>query len=520
MQKLPIDISTFSELRRLNYLYVDKTKYLYDMITGGRRYFLSRPRRFGKSLLVSTLKEILSGHKELFDGLWINQSDYDWQEHGIIDLDFSTLKASSLEVFKTSLIQELSRIARYYQLNINSTFQEPDFLLKEMVYTLYDKYGWVAILIDEYDSQILKTLNNEQLATKMRDEIQQFFTTIKSLDAYIHFVFITGVSSFTRAGLFSGINNLQIMTLDKHFAAICGYTEEEIDTYFEQHINNWANKNDTPYNDLRTHIKDWYNGYSFGYNVTKVYNPFSLMKAIRAQEFENFWFQSGAPTFLVNILKKDHKKFDPEHLEISRDMLDVFDVGAIPLMSLMFQAGYLTIVGYNPHSQVYKLSYPDLEVKKSLQKYLVEVFTRLDVESVQAIFSQLYDSFESKNIARVIELLKQLFAHIPYQLHMKEEKYYHSLLMMICIGAGIKAQSEFSTEHGRIDLVIEFEHILYIIEIKFNDTAENAFAQIEERKYYQRFLACRKQIILLGVSFIRKPHNFDIKYVEKIISTT
>jgi len=513
MQKLPVDISTFPELRNLNYVYVDKTYHMYQMITQGHRYFLSRPRRFGKSLLVSTLKEILSGSKELFDGLWISTSDYPWNKHGVIIIDFSLVKAESLKEFEKKLQEELMIIARSY--NVNLEYSYVDLMLRQLVLMLFEKWGHVAILIDEYDSPILHVLHDSDLAIKIRDQMQKFFSVIKAMTSQVQFAFITGVSSFTKAGLFSGINDLQIITLDKHFAAICGYTQQEIDLYFKDHITAWSEKEHIPYGVLRQQIKDWYNGYSFGYNVETVYNPFSLMKALRTQEFENFWFQSGAPTFLIEILKKEYKKFDPERLETSRDTLGTFDVKAIPIISLMFQTGYLTIVGYNPHTQVYKLDYPDLEVKKSLQKYLVEVFAHIDVEYAQDLFFQLHDSFENKNSASVIELLKQLFAHVPYQLHIKKEKYYHSLLMMICIGAGIKAQSEFSTEDGSIDLVLEFTDILYVIEIKFNDTAEKALEQIEERQYYQRFLSCGKQIILLGIAFTKEPHNFDIKYVEK-----
>ncbi len=515
MKKLPLDISTFSELRELNYLYVDKTEYMYNLITGGRRYFLSRPRRFGKSLLVSTLYEILSGNRQLFDDLWIGSSDYHWKEYGVINLDFSSITSHNLSSLEEHLQDALLTIAENYHITLDKDSREPNLLLKKIVRALFDRFGRVAILVDEYDAPILKTLKDKDLAETIRDTLQQFFTTIKSLDAYVQFVFITGVSAFAKAGLFSGINNLQMLTLQDKYAALCGYTDREIDHYFKEYITTWAHKSSTSYENMREQIRSWYNGYSFGYNVSKVYNPFSLMKALYAQQFDNFWFQSGTPTFLVEILKKEYKRFNPEHLIISQDTLGSFDVGTIPVIALMFQAGYLTIVDYNSDAGFYTLDYPNAEVKKSFQKYLIEVFTHIEHSYAQDLSFQLFTAFNTNNIEDAIDVLKQFFAHIPYQLHIKQEKYYHSTLMMICIAAGIKSQSEFSTEQGRIDVAMEFERSIYIIEIKFNDTAENALKQIEERQYYQRFLSYGKQIILLGIVFKKKPHSFDIEYVEK-----
>src|SRR5579862_2773503 len=226
LRRLPVDISTFSELRKSGYVYVDKTEYAYKMITGGRRFFLSRPRRFGKSLLVSTLKEILTAqNKQLFDDLWINKSDYHWQEYGVINLDFSTFAVSNVISLEDALRDELFIIAKDYKIDLDTSLKDSTLVLKHLVLTLYKQFGRVAVLVDEYDSPILKTLPNEELAKQVRDKIQQFFTTIKGLDEQIQFVFITGVSSFAKAGLFSGINNLQILTLNKQFAGICGYTD-------------------------------------------------------------------------------------------------------------------------------------------------------------------------------------------------------------------------------------------------------------------------------------------------------
>jgi hypothetical protein len=517
MRKLPIDTSTFSELIQSNYLYVDKTQHVYNLITGGRRFFLSRPRRFGKSLFVSTLKEVLTANKVLFDGLWIKNSDYQWHEYGAIDLDFSKLKTTDVATFNNRLWHALATIAKYYQISISVPEDAPDLMLEKLTAALYERFGRVAILIDEYDSPILKTLHNEPLSREIRNTIQHFFTLIKGLDAQVQFVFITGVSSFAKAGLFSGINNLQILTLRDEYATICGYTDAEIDHYFSDYITGWAHKKNLDRSELRQQIKSWYNGYHFGENVEAVYNPFSFMNALNVCNFENFWFQSGTPTFLVEVLKKNEHTFDPENLTTSRDALGIFDVGLTPLTTLMFQAGYLTIVGYDSETERYLLDYPNNEVRISFQKYLLEVFAHISSNNAEQLYQNLKAAFIKQDIEQVVLLLQRLFAHVPYQLHMRAEKYYHSLFMMICIGAGIKAQSEYSTSHGRIDLILEFPKTIYVIEVKFNDTAANALAQIEERRYYDRFMNQDKRITLLGLAFKRTPKIFDITYVTKEI---
>lgn len=517
MQKLPVDISTFSELRVSNYLYVDKTQYAYNLITGGRRYFLSRPRRFGKSLFISTLKEILTGHKEFFDGLYIAQSDYEWKEWGVINLDFSRLGVDNLEGFKNKLYHALVDIAEHYEIEIAQQENLLDLMLEKLVRALSKKIGRVAILIDEYDAPILKTLYNEAFAKEIRDIIQHFFTVIKSLDEYVQFVFITGVSSFAKAGLFSGINNLQILTLQDKYATICGYTDEEIDFYFHEYIKKWAADKNMPYDVLRRQIKSWYNGYRFGDKIPAVYNPFSVLNALHLESLKNFWFQSGTPTFLVEVLKKNEHTFDPTKFVVHEDVLGTFDVGKTPLIALMFQAGYLTIANYNPQAQTYNLQYPNEEVRVSFQKYLLEVFAHLESSRAAQLSAELYHAFEQEDIEEAIEILYQLFAHVPYQLHSKEEKFYHALFMMICIGANIKVQSEYSTNLGSIDLVLEFPKTIYVIEVKFNKTPQDAIEQIESRRYYERFIKENKTIILLGLSFKRQPQQFDISYAFKKI---
>jgi len=460
---------------------------------------------------------MLAGNRELFDGLWISQSDYSWQKKAVIVLDFSKLLIDNKEMLRNRLQRQLLRIAKNFQIVIEAPANSPDIVLEELVHELYERYGHVAILVDEYDSPIVRALHDENLSKEISDEIQQFFTLIKGLDEQVEFLFITGVNSFAKAGLFSGINNLQTITLNHEMATICGYTDLEVNRYFFEYMQAWAKQKQMSYEELRTEIKKWYNGYCFAPDAISVYNPFSLMKALKERNFKNFWFESGTPTFLIDQFKKESRQIEYqmltlEDISISEGTLGIFDVGKTPLTTLMFHTGYLTITGYNDIHRWYTLGYPNQEVKKALEVYFLEVFTHLEHQITEKIIHTLYKSLEDHQIENFVKTLKQLFAEVPYQLHMKEEKFYHALLQMACSTAGLKAQSEYSTSHGRIDLVIEMTNRIYVIEVKFNQAATVAISQIEERQYCNRFLSQPKPLTLLGLSFHREPQFFDITY--------
>jgi hypothetical protein len=520
--RLPLDLSTFATLRKSGYLYVDKTKYAYDLITGGRRYFLSRPRRFGKSLFVSTLKEILESNRELFKGLSIETSDYSWNKHGVINLDFSAIDVSNAEDFRVRICEKLQHVAQDYELGIILNSTRPDSALETLVRALFKEFGHVAILVDEYDNPILQTINTPNEAKDVRNAIRRFFTVVKALDAFVDFVFITGVSSFAKAGLFSGINNLRIITLDKRFSTICGYTDEEVDYYLGSPIQSWAKSEEGSFHELRKQIKEWYNGYHFAANAPAVYNPFSIMNALDSQDFKNFWFQSATPTFLVEELTKEYRQtehhlFDLETIEATEDSLGTFDIGATPLTSLMFQTGYLTITAFNKDKRSFVLQCPNLEVKTALYKYLLGIYANLNIAETERISLKIFDALSKKNIPELIILIKNLISRVPYQLHIEEEKFYHALLQVIFSSCGIKIGSETSISHGRMDIVLELPTRLYIIEAKLNISANKALAQIEARKYYEALSHYDKPIELLGLNFIRKPKEFEIEFAHKTI---
>ncbi len=293
--------SSFKELREDESVYVDKTRFLYSLIKSAKRSFLARPRRFGKSLLVSTLESILKGEKEFFEGLWISTSDYEWKQFGVIKLNFSAFKHDTVAQLEKELILALEEYAEVYEVIIPSKVSEsnsPSAVLNYLCKALHKKYGQVALLVDEYDHPILHSLGNPEKAETILGALRDFFTTVKSLDNEIIFFFATGVSAFARAGIFSGMNNLRILSMEKEYAAICGYTEQEIDTYFTPYIQEWATKEDISVHQVRENIKKWYNGYHFGKEAEAVYNPFSLMHALEKKELKNFWqFKSSFDRF-------------------------------------------------------------------------------------------------------------------------------------------------------------------------------------------------------------------------------
>lgn len=527
LPRLPLDLATFKRLRDENYLYVDKTQHAYNLITRGSRFFLSRPRRFGKSLFVSTLKEVLLGNRSLFQGLWIDSSDYGWLPHGVISLDLSSLDVTTPQELILGIADRLDVIVQAHGLNVVLDRVRAGLDLHKVVVALHKRFGRVAVLIDEYDSPILRSLNNKEQAESMRDALHGFFSAIKGLDEYVNFVFITGVSSFAKAGIFSGMNNLQIIATKEPYADICGYSDHEVDIYFSPHVRAWADKVSVSFDEQRKRIKEWYNGYRFSSAVTTVYNPFSIMHALHNQKLENFWFASGTPKFLVGELKKRQQDspdifnamVQGDTIEVSQGSLGVFDVGLTPLPALMFQTGYLTIVGYDEAQNNYQLGYPNREVQQALQLYLLSIITKLENDVTERIAIKLSTALKKKEFAVAMQMIKQLFSHVPYQLYDKQEMHYHSIVQMIFTVAGLAAHAEFSTSHGRIDIVVDLANIIYVIEVKLNKPAAKALEQIEKRKYYERFLNEGKDIVLLGVSFRHKPGLFEVEYAVRDLAS-
>ncbi len=501
MKKLPIDVSTFEIMIADNYLYVDKTKHIYQLITSGRYYFLSRPRRFGKSLLISTLKQIFLGNKHLFENLWIGkESTYPWIEYPIVELNFSDLDSDSPEELKESLSWSLESIAQEYTVDISSA-RSPGQKLKLLIREL-SKRNRVVVLVDEYDYPLLNNLDDLEIAKKNRKVLKNFFSVLKSLDAHLQAIFITGVTKFSKTSIFSGLNNLNDLTIKPQAADLLGYTEEEIEKYFTQHIASVAHNQRKAPNEILSEMQDWYNGYRFSEENIKVYNPFSVLYYLQDQRLKNYWLESGTPTFLIEMLKKQRKSLENiEQVELTSDGLGVVEIEDIPVIVLLFQTGYLTIHDYNEQTQKYRLSYPNAEVRESFKKYLLAAFAHTNITNIERITSQLARSLNENNIPLFCEVLQSLFAYIPYQLHIGEERYYHSMFQLIGSLLSLDVQSEVSTDKGRIDLVIATPTHIFLFEVKLNASAQTALKQIDNKRYYERYMASKKTIVLIGLAF-------------------
>ena len=431
MLDLPFSLQSFTNIRNFNCLYVDKTKYAHDLIVQRQNFFLSRPRRFGKSVFVSTLEEILLGNKGLFEGLWIAGSPYTWPVYGVIHLDFSFIDTTDTSTVKTSICQSLADIAVKYGLSVQLNPSIPNIALKTLVESLHAKFGRVAILIDEYDHAILSTLHKPQLDDVM-SILQSFFATVKGLGKFIHFLFLTGVSAFAKAGLFSGLSHPEDLSRLPEYSCICGYTEEDIDRYFIPYLEKMAEKKNTSLVDLRSELKKMYNGYRFAENAPTVYNPFSFIKALRYGKIENFWFDSGTPSFLIEILKKEYTKknshvFHMEEFTISEMEPKYFNANAIPIPALMLQTGYLTIKSFAEGS--YTLGFPNLEVQAALQRHMMGILLNLDQNEISNFANSLINALTHADKEKICSLLKTLCSHIPSQLHIPSEKFYHALMI-------------------------------------------------------------------------------------------
>lgn len=514
-KRLPVDVSSFKKIIEGGYVYVDKTKTIHHLITQRRLYFLSRPRRFGKTLLISTLKELFSGNKKLFENTWIgSHTDFQWQEHPIIHLDFSTLDIDTSEEFKISLARKLDIIAKSYSIDLSA---DPSPGLK--LYTLATELAQrnsVVILIDEYDYPLLSTLSTPHIAKAIHKAMRNFFAVIKSLDEYLHNVFMTGVTKFAKTSIFSGMNNLNDITMSPEAASLLGYTKEEIEHYFQDYIHDVSQEQKKPITAIIDELQTWYNGYQFSKHPTKVYNPLSVLRCLDKKEFNNYWFETGTPSFLIELIKSQYAQITHlESIELDSDMLSAFEIESIRIIPILFQTGYLTIQKYNEEKRSYILHYPNHEVSDSFNKYLIAALTQNNIENISQLINQFKTALTKNDIESFCTTLKSLFASIPYQIHQKNEAYYHSLLHVLVDLLGYKAQSEVSSSKGRIDLVLHTNRCIYIFELKFMGTGKEALEQIIANRYYEKFTRFKIPIILVGLSFNIKQKELFLDWVKQ-----
>ncbi|WDN90065.1 hypothetical protein BuS5_03035 [Desulfosarcina sp. BuS5] len=499
MKNFPIGIQTFRKLIDGNYLYVDKTEHVYKLLHQGSVYFLARPRRFGKSLLISTLNEIFEGEKELFKGLWIYKSDYKWEKHPVVRIDFSKKKAESRDDLKGFILYQLKNIAEKY--GISLTRDQYDEAFDELL-TKLSQINKVVILIDEYDKPIIDNIENKKLAVEIREVLKGFYNIIKACDEHIRFVFLTGVSKFSKAGVFSGLNNLEDISMDTGYSSFLGITMQEMKTFFKDHIDQFAKTENITKAVLIEKITYWYNGFCFSKGCTKVFNPFSALLLFKKFDFSNYWFESATPSFLIKLIKE--KDFDITGLDgvnISESSFSSCEIENLKTIPILFQTGYLTIAGYNKERMEYTLAYPNFEVKNSMTECLGEAYSFVEKEFVHGYAWKMIDALRYHDFELFFDTLRIFFANIPYDLQINKEKYYQTIFYLVFSLIGLKVEAEIKTNKGRIDAVI-IDNDIYIFEFKFNGDKDKALNQIKEKKYFEKYQGTNKKIYLFGVEFM------------------
>jgi len=513
LKKLPIGISTLEKIINGNYLYVDKTNIAQELIeNGGGYYFLSRPRRFGKSLLLDTLRTIFEtdeSDKELFKGLSIYESGYKFTKHPVVRISFNDGDFSSTKSFEQTIYEILDSNQRNLDIKCPKDFSSSG-CFKRLIEEAYKKYNKkVVILVDEYDKPILDNIDNKEEATKRRDELKNFYSVIKGSDEYIKFVFITGVSKFSKVSLFSGLNNLDDITLTPKYSTICGYTQNDVETTFKEHLKGQDfNK-----------IRKWYNGYKF--LGEGVYNPFDILLFISNDFiYRNYWFSTATPTFLLKLIEKNNY-FLPNLENIVKDeaMLNSFDVDYIELETLMWQTGYLTIVNTieTPKGIRYRLSIPNQEVKISLMDSIANFMSK--IQNSVIVNDNIMYAFLEEDLNKLEINIKSLFASIPYNLFTNNkmyeyEGYYVSVFYSYIKALGFDIVGEDITNKGRIDLTLKLPNAIFIMEFKADGT--NALAQIKEKKYHEKYLDENLPIYILGIEFDTKERNISKLEWERV----
>lgn len=505
MQKLPIGEQFFARLRERGNIYIDKTEQIYALMQAGPYVFLARPRRFGKSLLTTTLKEIYRGNRTLFQGLWI-EDKLDWQSYPVILLNFNALNYREQSLAQ-ALKKYMDDVAAEYGLTLAPEDHKGKF--RELIERLGEQ-SKVALLIDEYDKPITDLLENEQKVKEHVDTLKDFYSVLKSPEAEnLLFTFITGVSKYGKLSIFSDLNNLLDISLDERFATLLGYTQTELEQYFGDYIDRLVTSYNVTRAEVLAQIAFWYNGYSWD-GVSRVYVPFSTLVFLELQTFENHWFSTATPSFLIKLLHQNQiPAYQLESVRADNRLLDSADVNKISVLSLLFQTGYLTIKRAHRSLQgkFYELGYPNHEVAQSLQQHLLADYldTNLDRVSV-TLLANLQQTLHAANVEGFITIFQSVFAAIPSQLFLPQKAYYHSVVYLVLKLLGFAVYAEWPTNLGRIDAVLELSDTVYLLEFKMT-TGAIALQQIRETQYAQAFVGSRKRIILLGIAFSKEQRN-------------
>ncbi len=505
MKPITTSVYTFKDFIGGGFLYIDKTAAVRELIRPAKsQVFLSRPRRFGKSLLVSTLKAVFQGRRDLFDGLALGEADYDWPVHPVIHLDLGSAAADTAEGLSEHLLYALDRNAKEYGLTLSRPTAPGRFL--ELVQSLSDRQGPVVVLVDEYDKPLLGHLGNPSVKP-IQNLLKQFYSVIKTTEALQRFALLTGVSKFAKVSVFSDLNNLTDLTMDPRAATLLGYTQEELEAGFPDYIARLADTLGKTVDDTLEELRVWYNGYRFEPTAPTVYNPVSVMKCFDTQRIKNYWFETGTPTFLVNLLREN--PVDLSDLQAPETTFSTYDPLNLAPMPLLVQTGYLTLKGAEQLGDMvyYRLGYPNFEIEHSFNYWLAHDFSRAREPEMSGALLRMIRALQGGRIDEMLDTLRIFFANIPYDLSVSREKYYQTIFYTVFKLIGASIEAEVSTNIGRIDAVVKTEAGIFVFEFKLNGTAEAALAQIREKRYFEPYLGEGRPVTLIGVEFSAETRN-------------
>ena len=514
IRKLPIGVQSFETLRRENFLYVDKTEFVYRLASEGRQYFLSRPRRFGKSLLLSTMRAYFEGKKEVFTGLKISELEKDWIKYPVFYFDFNQNKYESPNDLATVLDTHLSKWEEIYGKNPDIAKENLPTRFNYLLEAAHKKTGLgVVVLVDEYDKSLLES--EGEALEKSKKLFKGFFGNLKSCDEHLKFTFITGVTKFSKVSIFSDLNQLNDISLDEKYSIICGITQKEMIKRFKPEINKMAKKLSISYEECLAELKLMYDGYRFHQNSEGLYNPFSLINAFFKMEFGNYWFATGTPTFLLKKLKEndfDPKKFSTDKISEFQDDLQDYRSDNPDPIPLFYQSGYLTIKGYNREYSSYILGYPNDEVRYSFLRCLVPYFTNSTQVASSLSITEFCDDIKAGDVDSILARFKSLFARLPYSTKPSDtviEQNFQNIIYIVFILLGQFVNAEQHYSFGRADCVLQVKDFVYIFEFKRDKSADEALKQIEEKKYAEPFASDTRKILKIGVNFSSKKRNID-----------
>ena len=512
--KYPIGVQNFEKIRKEGYGYVDKTAHIYNLVKSGTYYFLSRPRRFGKSLLLSTIESYFKGQKHLFEGLAIEQLETEWKEYPVLHFDLNAKKFDTLEDLYDLVGRQLERYELQY--DTVAVDQSLDGRFYNLIMAIAEKTGKkTVVLVDEYDKPLLQAIGNPDLQNAYRDALKAFYGVMKSCDGQIHFGFLTGVTKFGKVSVFSDLNNLNDLSMDAQYYDICGISEEELLSNFDESIRELAVKNDQTYEEACARLRTDYDGYHFSEDVPGMYNPFSVLNAFFNNKFGSYWFETGTPSYLVELLKRHDFKLDElKGDEVTANVLSAIDASSSNPIPVIFQSGYLTISGYDEEFKLYSLDFPNEEVREGFMLYLMPYYTSVSENKTGFQIRSFVREVKSGDITAFMTRLESFFANTPYDLIKDTENHYQNVLFILCNLCGLYTKAEFHTSNGRVDMTIETPDYVYIFEFKYNGTAEEAMAQIKEKNYAQPFLASGKKIALIGANFSGETRNIE-KYLDE-----